>query len=148
MIFLCLNRTVLRACRRDRDSRFQHAGEMIEALDAHRSKSRARRRTVRYGAAALAACIIAAVALIGGRLPKTPSQRVHVNFISRPFEAHIILDGKTALTPDGVPYATPCTIPDVPAKAHHVLFRRKGFPDLDAGTVDFAEQREVERRWK
>ena len=145
---VALNRTVLRACRRERNSRFQHAGDMLEALDTRRSKSRGRRRAIRYGAAALTACIITAVALVGGRLLRSPSQRVPVNFISRPFEAQIILDGKAVLTPDGVPYTTPCTIPGLPGQVHHVLFRREGFPDLDAGTVDFAEQREIERRWE
>jgi hypothetical protein len=52
------------------------------------------------------------------------------------------------LKPDGTPYRTPCTVPDVPARVHHAVFKREGAADLDAGKVDFTETREIVVRWK
>ncbi len=75
--------------------------------------------------------------------------RVDVNFVTEApfFEASIYLDGRQQRQPDGTPYATPCTIENLPARVHHVLFTRDGLPDHDIGQVDFAEVRQVVARW-
>ena len=70
-------------------------------------------------------------------------KRVHVNFITEPWDASVYLDGEAWAAPDGTDYRTPCTIPDLPARVHHVMFKREGAADFDAGQIDFAEIREI-----
>ena len=72
---------------------------------------------------------------------------MRVNFITEPFEATIQLDGVPLLKPDGTPYTTPCTIPDLPAGSHRIVFQRPPLPDLDAGRVDFRDSRDIEAHW-
>ncbi len=74
-------------------------------------------------------------------------ERVRVNFVTEPFEATIQLDGVELLKPDGTPYTTPCTIPDLPAGNHRVVFKRPPLADLDMGRVDFRDSRDIEARW-
>ena len=76
-------------------------------------------------------------------------QQVQVNFVTEKpfFDAEIYLDGARQDRPDGTPYTTPCTIKNLPATVHHVVFRRKGLPKLDAGRNYFARTRQVVGRW-
>ena len=53
----------------------------------------------------------------------------------------------TLLKPDGTPYTTPCTVPDLPAGIHHVVFKREPSNDLDIGRIDFRDRRDIEARW-
>jgi hypothetical protein len=145
-ILLALNRLVLRACQPDPRRRFQDAREMLDAPTELKAHARARRRRPVKLLAGVAACLVAtaslAVALLQG-----PARRVDVSFITTPFEAEIYLDGNRLADSQGMPYKTPCTVPDLPARVHHVVFRKAGYPDLAAGSVDFAQEREVQREW-
>jgi len=71
-----------------------------------------------------------------------------VNFTTDPYEATVFIDGVEQRAPDGSPCTTPCTIEDLTARSHRVVFRREGLPDIPAGEIDFAETREVIARWK
>jgi len=100
------------------------------------SRVASRERTIAAG--------LAAVAWWATRPP-----RVHVNFVTEKpfFDAEVYLDGMRQEMAGGTPYTTPCTIKNLPARVHHVQFKRAGLPDLDAGPVDFAETRQVVERW-
>lgn len=76
-------------------------------------------------------------------------ERVDVNFVTEKpyFEATIFLDGRQLLQPDGAPYTTPCTVEDLPAAVHHVVFKHEGLPDRDAGRIDFRQVRQIVARW-
>ena len=142
-----LNRLVLRACDPDPQRRFQDAGEMLAALEASRPEAIARRVRTRRRLAVWAALAMVAAAVIGMRFWPARLERVPVNFVSYPFEATIHLDGAIQTRPDGTPYKTPCTIKGLPARVHHVAFRREGLPPLDAGQIDFAKTRQIRGRW-
>ncbi len=73
--------------------------------------------------------------------------RVHVNFVTYPFEARISLDGEELSQSDGTAYTTPCTVDDLPARVHRVVFRHNLREDLDIGRVDFAKRRQVVGHW-
>ena len=73
---------------------------------------------------------------------------MHVNFTTYPFEATVLIDGQQQTTLDGQPYTTPCTIEDLPARRHQVLFRLPGRSDLDAGQIDFGRSREIKAHWE
>lgn len=144
-VFARLNRLVLRACQPGPADRFRDAREMLAALESPDEPGSipARHRGRRYAiVGGIAITIVAAAAL----WPSQP-QRVHVNFITEPFEATIELDGSTLLDPGGHPYRTPCTAAELPARSYHVEFAREGLPKLDAGKVDFAKTREITARW-
>ena len=142
-----LNQIVLCACERDRAKRFQNAGEMLNALQKRKSEGlaagRRYERRIALAAVLILAILTMAILLWG---PHRPS-RIDVNFITEPFEAEIYLDGKQAMAPGGVPCLTPCTIPGLPARTHHVVFRKEGLLELDAGDVDFGRHREVAANW-
>ncbi|HOD81269.1 MAG: Serine/threonine-protein kinase PrkC [Planctomycetes bacterium ADurb.Bin126] len=144
-----LNRVVLKACQPMAADRFANADEMLAALEkgvppirpARAKGPRLTRRRVVVGVIALLAA--------GGALLyywTGAPVRVYVNFVSEPFEATIILDGRPVLDPSGKPYTTPCTIPDLPARATRVSFRLKGYADHDAGQVDLAARQEIQAR--
>ncbi len=80
-------------------------------------------------------------------LQNSTVENVTVNFIPTPSDALILLDDKVLLTPDGRPHTTPCTADNISPRPHHVVFRRFGLPDHDAGVIDFAKTREVPARW-
>jgi hypothetical protein len=83
---------------------------------------------------------------------------IGVNFVTDPYEATVYLDGKLQSGPNGVAYRTPCTIQGLTPRPHHVRFRwdedsgvfelpgRDG--TVDAGMIDFSENREVTLRVK
>jgi serine/threonine protein kinase len=158
-----LTRIVLKACEPHpqagtRRGRFRDAGEMlaalekaVEALSTHPPEERPRKRIqARLAMAALAAAatigvavLIAAMAFWSGDAPLVP-----VSFVTHPFEATIELDGKPLLEADGKPHTTPCTVEDLPARTHRVVFRHAERGTLDAGPRDFAKERRIELRWE
>jgi len=161
-----LNKLVLSACQKERQKRFGDAEEMLGALDRLKATERLRKRRSPAYAAALVIC--AALGLVvwgfsryGTRRPNlvadTPQPRlfdgahqgalVHVNFVTHPFEAEVFLDGEKALDADGKPFTTPCTIHNLPAGVHRVVFELPGRPPLDAGQVDFSREREIDCTW-
>jgi serine/threonine protein kinase len=151
-----LNRLALRACQQDPSRRFEDARQMLAELKAGKGEGEKPPvrpvRWARIGSAALLVVVAAAV-VIGwwpGRqqpadVPEPP--RVTVNFITRPFEATILLDGVLLEKRDGQPYTTPCTVPDLAARRHRVVFRHPEHGELPAGEFDFAESREIEASW-
>jgi len=149
----CLNRLVLRACQPDARERFEDARAMLAALvssesEAGRGKARSRRRAVVLAGGVLALVFLAVLGWWAGHpAPSRTRGPVEVNFITEPFEATIYLDGRLLVDADQVPYTTPCTVEDLSATVHQVLFKHAGRPDLDAGQVDFATKREVKGRF-
>lgn len=144
-----LVRLVLGACQPARQQRFPDARAMLADLKAAASKSQTDGRSSRRRRIAIVTALGTTLALIAAvvgywahRLP-----RVDVNFITRPFEATIHLDGRQQCAPDGTPYTTPCTVENLPECSYRVVFKRRGLPDLDAGRIDFAERRQVVARW-
>jgi serine/threonine protein kinase len=150
-----LNRLALRACQPDPALRFQNAEEMLAELDlikAGESGPPAGRRRLVFSTAALLICAAALwVMLLCLNLPKLASVpepvRVKVNFITHPFEATILLNGAPLKTPDGQLYRTPCTVPDLVAGPHHVVFHHPDRGELDAGEINFSSCREIEASW-
>ncbi|MFC1806101.1 serine/threonine-protein kinase [Planctomycetota bacterium] len=145
---LVLNRLVLRACERDPDDRFQDAQEMLTALAQLQARARSLPRRNRVPLILAAACVASALVIGAVALWPSRAQHVHVNFITAPFEAEIYLDGRRAVDPHGKPYTTPCTVLNLPARAHQVVFKKNGLPDLVVGTVAFSREREVEANWE
>jgi len=93
----------------------------------------------------LAAVLLAAAGLTYGLWP---TRRVHVNFSTYPFEAEVYLDNTQQVDGRGIPYRTPCTIEDLPARRHRVTFRLPGREPLEAGTIDFGNVRQITARWQ
>ena len=151
-----LNRLVLRATQPDPDRRFRDGGEMLrkmEASDGDRPAS-TRRRLAWLGCFALVAILAGAgiwrllATGDGGSADEAVIPQVVVNFLTEPYyNAAIWLDGEPLLDAEEKPYATPCTVPNVPPGEHHVVFKHAEHGDLDAGRIDFSTVREVEARW-
>jgi hypothetical protein len=134
-----LNRLVLRARHPNRNERFEDARQMLDSLDGSLRAGRVRRR--RAGLA-LAAVFLIGLALVA--LWRRPPSRVHVNFITEPYGARIVLDGEVLEDPlTGIEYTTPCSVPDLTARVHHVVFQGDESEEFDAGQIDFATTREV-----
>lgn len=142
-----LNRLVLKACQPDPKERFSNARDMLDELTAgERPIAVGGGRARRSAAVAIACLAVAGAAAVWGLWPEAP-EKVNVNFITEPFEATIYLDGRPLVAPDGTPYRTPCTVPDLPARVHHAVFKRDGLADRDVGHVDFSRTREITVRW-
>jgi serine/threonine protein kinase len=162
-----LNRLALRACDPDPGRRFRDAQEMLAELEKEEGDGPhlceapfgpfRQMGTVpfflRYwGWLALAAGMVTAAVLIFFWMRQAAP--VSMNFVSEPYEAMIYLDGRLLCTPNGAPYRTPCTIGGLSAGAHHVVFQWDPFDPpvidgtLDAGIVDFAENRQITVRPK
>jgi serine/threonine protein kinase len=142
-----LNRLSLRACQRDPERRFPNAQGMLDELRASAPQLVAsRKRTRRRVLASIGGSV---VFLTFGGLAwwATRPTLVRVNFLTDPFEATVYLDDELLKDPKGIPYRTPCTVPDVPARVHHVVFRHDERGKLDAGKIDFAEKRQIWGRW-
>jgi len=141
-----LNRLVLRATEKERDRRFRDARQMLSELrsvvSANAMGARNRRRWLLLAPAALAVAVFAVV----GVWHDTP-QPTSVNFITYPYEATIHIDGEVLIGPDGTAYRTPCAVSGVPARVCHLVFKREGYPDLDAGEIDFGSVKEIEVEW-
>ncbi len=140
-----LHQLVMRACEPDPGHRFQDARTMLAELESQLSTRettphRTRRRV--FLAAGVAACGALLLGFLTGR-----SRNVHVNFITKPFEATVYLDGNLQKDADGNPCQTPCTIDELPPDVHRVEFRLPGHAPLDAGPHDFAKVRRVKKSW-
>ena len=142
-----LNRLVLRACQRDPTKRFKDAGDMLTELETLEAKTPSSRSWRRKFLAITATCVLAPLVLIVMWYQMQAPPKVDVNFITKPFEAGIYLDGELAVDPHATPYTTPCTIPRLEARSYRVVFKRNGRADLDVGRINFAEQREVAADW-
>lgn len=158
-----LNRVVLRATEPAREDRYADAGEMLAALQqalerlaklntgagtakpVRRLGTAVRRRPVAAGLGGLSLfALLAASWWAVSTGPASPS--VHVNFITEPYGAHIVLNG-SLIKSDGRPYETPCSVPGLAPEVHHVVFRHPTLGDTEAGAVDFARVREVHLHW-
>jgi serine/threonine protein kinase len=149
-----LNRLVLQACQPDPQARFPDAVRMLAHLTSTGRKAATRRtqqRKRRTLASIITATVAIALVVVGfrlGYLPPIFAERVDVNFITRPFNAAVYLNDVLQTKRDGTPYLTPCTIEGLPAGAYQTVFKREGFEDLYAGTIDFTIDHEVEASWK
>jgi serine/threonine protein kinase len=144
---LKLNRLVLRACHSDPNTRFANAQEMLNELTRPEAAGPGRLFRRPGWSSVTAACLVLAIILtIISPWPRR-QERVRVNFITRTFQATIELDGMKLLMPDGTPYITPCTVPDVPTGIHHVVLKRESLKDLDIGRIDFRDRQDIEVRW-
>ena len=141
-----LARLTLAACQPDPQQRFPDARTMLAELEEQGAGSATHRaRTPRRLAAGVAALVIA-LGLVVGVWPTSP-ERVHVNFITDPFEATIYLDDELQVDQNQEPYKTPCTIEDLPAQVHRVVFKHDGRQDLDIGEIDLADTQQIEAEW-
>jgi serine/threonine protein kinase len=145
-----LNRVALDACDLKSQQGFDNAQQMLARLDLLLSQEhRTVPRILRNFPVLAASCLVMVfLAALGWRSWLVPPSRTHVNFITEPYEATICLDGTMLGKPEGTLYTTPCTVPDLPARVHHVVFRHEGLPDLDMGPVDFGKTPEIVARWK
>jgi hypothetical protein len=145
-----LNQLVLEACDLQSHRGFENAQEMVARLEALLSqRHHTVRRTLRVSAVGATGCLLLGLlAALGWRWWSNPLPRTYVNFITEPYEATICMDGTVLTKPDGTSYTTPCTVPDLTAKIHHVVFQHTGLEDLDLGSVDFAETPEITARWE
>jgi len=155
-----LNRVAVKACDPDRNARFPDASAMLEGLerllasDAAADDVRSNRSPAahvrRFGK-----CVV--IALISGLGMLTVAgftwwcfagpSRVDVNFITDRFDATVWLDGELMRDDEGNPHTTPCTIRNLSADVHQVVFRHPGLADLECGRIDFAETREIVVHW-
>ena len=142
-ILVNLMRLSLRACQCDPQERFQDAQEMAAELEGRRPGRATRRAKLRRRIIAGVAGLGAAVCLLTAVLWAGRHSYVHVNFVTHPFEATVWLDDTLQKDRDGNAYRTPCTIDDVPARVHHVVFKRAGSPDQNAGSIDFADTQQI-----
>jgi serine/threonine protein kinase len=143
-----LNRVALRACEPEPQHRFRDAREMLAALEPCEPEPTSRRaRSRRWLIASVPIVLIVLSAVAAAVFWATRPSRVHVNFVTHPFEATIYLDGALQEDAEGNPYQTPCTIEDLPARVHHVEFRHEKLGRLDASRRDFARERRIEVSW-
>jgi serine/threonine protein kinase len=142
-----LNRLVLKACQTAPHARYENAREMLGELTRTQPTEARRSFCHRGWIGVCVVCVLLAIVSVIVYRWTSPGARVRVNFVTEPFEATIQLDGVLLLKPDGTPYTTPCTIPELPTGSHHVVFRRPAMRDLDVGRVDFRESRDIDVRW-
>ncbi len=145
---LCmLNRVALRACEPDPRQRFRDARQMLAELEPDEPRPVARRRVSprRIISSIVGVLILSSLAAVAFWASRPP--RVHVNFVTRPFEATIYVDNVLLLDENEAPYTTPCTVENVPTGVHRVVFKHPGLDDLDLGPRDFAKQRRIEASW-
>lgn len=152
-----LNRLTIKACEQDRDKRFANAAEMLAELDNGLASVRSLgkngkqpRQTIRIRRRFLVVAGVAALGLAAGGVfwwgQRNP-EYVDVNFITNRYDATIELDG-VVLEADGIPYTTPCTVPNLAAEEHKVVFKHPDEPeDLEIGAIDFTKIREVIAHW-
>jgi serine/threonine protein kinase len=145
---LCrLVRLVLGACQPDPRQRLADARAMAAELDATEGEAPDLGLASRRRWLAMAGVTTLAAVFFGLGYWFTRPPWVHVNFTTVPFEALIFIDGKQQKTPAGRPCTTPCTIDNLSARPHHVLFRLAGRPDLDLGEIDFGPSRHIQATW-
>jgi eukaryotic-like serine/threonine-protein kinase len=143
-----LNRFALKACQRQPELRFRNAGEALEWLNHSATivNSQSYNRLKPLIALAAAVIISLAMTIYAMRSRIFPSFK-NVNFITRPFEAEVVIDGVLQRDADGQPLRTPCTIPHLEERAHRVIFKRSDLPDLDLGNVDIRVLDDVTAAW-
>lgn len=150
-----LLRLTLDACQTSPEDRYPDASAMLAALEQVLSSGNQRRRSRRRVIVGLAAItVIAAFFLAVFREPEPPNVEpaaevnlVHVNFVSYPFGATVLLDGEILRNAQGDPLTTPCTIEELSASSHEVVLRHPDMPDLELGKIDFAKQQQVVGTW-
>jgi len=144
---LKLNRLALRACQSAPDARFANAQEMLDELACPKpERTHWLFRHPGWIGIGVVCILLAIVFSTIGRWPHL-QERVRINFVTEPFEATIHLDGILLLKPDGTPYTTPCTIPNLPSGIHHVIFKHEPLNNLDIGLIDFQDRRDIEAHW-
>jgi serine/threonine protein kinase len=143
-----LNRLVLQACQRDPQRRFGNAQEMLDQLVRPQPRQRRLRVPFRWWlVVCLAPMLMVVAVLMGIHGLLSRSATVRMNFVTRPFEATIEVDGVLLRKADGTPWTTPCTVGGLRGGIHHVVFKRPGFEDLDAGWNEFRDHGEIARTW-
>jgi eukaryotic-like serine/threonine-protein kinase len=141
-----LVRIALRACQPHPQQRYTDAGQMLADLTSLQEEtSEGRHRFRRRILVAAAACLAAVLGWWAWGTYYPPG--VSVNFATYPFEATVVLDGVPLKDADDREYTTPCTVDHLPARRHHVAFKRAGRRDLDMGSIDFAGNRQIVGRW-
>ena len=95
---------------------------LAELITPSKATARSPRRLI------LAACAVAVLAAAGLGAWMLFPRHVEVSFVTEPFEATIYLDDAELLDPQGVPYTTPCTVDNLPARNCHVAFQCPGRP--------------------
>ena len=147
-ILCSLTRLALGACQPDPQQRSADARQMLVELD-RQPQATARRTRFRRRMVASVAGVLILLAMATAVFWPSPPERTDVNFITEApfFEATIYLDGRRLEKPDGTPYTTPCTVEDLPATVHQVVFKRQGLPELAAGEIDFTKTRQIVARW-
>ena len=143
-----LNRLVLRACQPDPNDRYGDARAMLAELEGPEPPAVDDRRRSSFVVGVSVTCLVVSLAAVLCAWWLTRPPRVSVNFITEPFEATVYLDGAPLSGPDGTAYRTPCTILNLPARRHHVVFKHDRLGELDVGEVDFAETREIVAGWR
>jgi serine/threonine protein kinase len=159
-----LNRLALTACQREPGQRPLDAQAMAVLLDELIHNHQDSRHKWPVSRTAVLGSILLAFAVIAGwmldkskerknaappaAMAETETGEVAVSFITTPFEAEIVVDGRVLLAPGGSVYRTPVTVANLPPGEHEVVFRRDGSPDLPAGRIDFDTTGEVEARWE
>lgn len=139
-----LNLVVLKACQADPTKRYDNALEMIAALQSHLS-DQPKKQSRRMMIGTLAVLMGLGATLSPFWLTEIP--KVDVDFVTRPFEADVYLDGQRLVGPSGEAIRTPCTASGLIAKPTRVVFKKHGLEDIDFGVVDIAQQRLVEVQW-
>jgi serine/threonine protein kinase len=143
-----LNRLVLKACQPDPNRRYRDARAMTADLGPPEGQAAAAKpRLSLLVAVSAVTCLVVMLAGSACVWWLTRPPRVNVNFITEPLEATVYLDDAPLPDPDGDLYRTPCTILNLPARSHHVVFRHESLGELDVGRVDFAETREIVASW-
>lgn len=146
-ILATLNTLVLRACQPDPSKRFKNGCEMLRVLERAGAKMQPKYQQSIRRLALLAAPVMVALVLTALWLRQFAAQRIHVNFITIPFEAKIYIDDTLLVDSQGRPYTTPCTVPNLTPKNYDVVFKREGYPDFNAGKIDFKKQQEIVVTW-
>lgn len=144
----CLARLALDACQPEPQQRPIDARQMLAELD-RRPDTTGRPARFRHRIVTAAAGILIVLAVAMALFWPSSPERTNVNFITAAsfFEATIHVDGRRLEKPDGTPFTTACTVEDLPATIHQVVFKHPGLPDLPVGDIDFTETRQVVGRW-
>ncbi len=146
-ILSLLLRLVLEACQTSPEARFADASAMLAALEKARSDEARPPRLGNRTILAVAAIVVAGLLIWRGSRPQVqPSPvipRVHVNFVTDPFGASVWLNGVRLMDGNGDPALTPCTIDNLPARPHQVVFRHPDHPGLTMESVDFARMQQI-----
>ncbi len=158
-----LNRLALSACQREAEDRPANAQAMATLLENLFDQAEApwrQRPGVRV--LILGALLVAFGVFVGSLLDRARERQklglpaslysqtdgVAVSFISYPLGAEILVDGQVLASPDGVPYRTPVTVPNLSPGEHEVVFRQVGRPDLAVGKINFGATLEVEANFE